>query len=154
MTDTADAVKELTVTRFIAAPPEKVWTVMADRQEEWWCPKPWTVTIVEQDRRPGGRASMTMHGPNGEVMPNEGIYLAYEPGKRFVVTDAVSAADDFVPAGPFMIGFWEIAAEGEGTRYTARARHWTAEAMEQHKAMGFVEGWQVCADQLAEICEK
>ena len=153
MTDTAEAVKELTVTRYIAASPETVWHVMAERQEEWWCPKPWTVKIVAQDRRAGGRASMTIYGPDGEIMPNEGIYLAYEPGVRYVVTDAVSALDDFAPAGPFMIGFWEIAPEGDGTRYTARARHWTDEAMQQHKDMGFVEGWGLCADQLKQLCE-
>ena len=32
--------KELSVTRFIAASPAKVWQVMTDRQEEWWCPRP------------------------------------------------------------------------------------------------------------------
>ena len=73
MTDTVDAVKELVVSRYIAAPPEKVWEVMVERQEEWWCPKPWTIKIIEQDRRAGGRAAMTMYGPNGEEMPNEGI---------------------------------------------------------------------------------
>jgi uncharacterized protein YndB with AHSA1/START domain len=53
-----------------------------------------------------------------------------------------------------MIGIWEIAAEGTGTRYTARARHWSEETMRQHEAMGFVEGWSACAEQLAAICER
>ncbi|MET0364518.1 MAG: SRPBCC family protein [Sphingobium sp.] len=150
-TETVDGLKELSVTRYIAAPPEKVWHVLTERQTEWWCPKPWRVEIVEQDRRAGGRASMTMVGPDGEVMPQEGIYLAYEEGRRFVTTDALNAALE--PQGPFMVGIWEIEPEGDGTRYTARARHWTAEAMEQHRAMGFTEGWGVCADQLAALCE-
>lgn len=150
-TDTLDAPKELSVTRFIAAPPAKVWDVMANRMTEWWCPKPWTVEIVEHDRRAGGRSAMVMRGPNGEEMPQEGIFLAYEEGRRFVSTDAVTA--DLMPQGPFMIGIWEIEPEGDGTRYTARARHWTEEAMEQHAQMGFVEGWGICADQLKAICE-
>ncbi len=29
---------ELSVTRFIAAKPEKVWDTMVNRQEDWWCP--------------------------------------------------------------------------------------------------------------------
>lgn len=144
--------KELSVTTYIAATPEKVWEVLTNRMEEWWCPKPWTVTIDEQDRRPGGRCAMTMHGPNGEVMPNEGIFLAWEEGRRFVTTDAV-AGPDFDPAGPFMIGFWEIEPEGEGTRFTGRAKHWTAEARQQHEQMGFTEGWGVVAEQLRELCE-
>ena len=143
--------RELTVTRYIEAPPEQVWPVMADRMEEWWCPKPWRVEIVEQDRRPAGRCSMTMYGPEGEVVPNEGIFLAWDEGRRFVITDAVTG--DMEPAGPFMIGIWEIEPEGRGTRYTGRARHWTDEAMRQHVEMGFEPGWGACADQLKALCE-
>ena len=145
------ATHELSITRYIAASPEKVWDVLANRQEEWWCPVPWRVKIDRQDRRPGGTCEMTMYGPDGEVAPQNGIYLAYDEGRRFVTTDAVT--DGFVPAGPFMIGIWEIAPEGSGTRFTGRARHWTAEAMQQHEQMGFTEGWGVMAKQLKALCE-
>ncbi len=144
-------IRELSITRYIEAPPGKVWDAMANFMEHWWCPKPWRIEIVEQDRRPAGRCSMTMYGPDGEVVPNEGIFLAWDEGRRFVMTDAVKG--DFEPAGPFMIGLWEIEPEGRGTRYTARARHWTDEALEQHKAMGFEPGWGACADQLKALCE-
>ena len=142
---------ELSVTRFIAAAPEKVWDVMANRQEEWWCPRPWSIEMIAQERRPGGRSAMIMRGPEGEEMPQEGIFLAWEEGRRFVTTDAVTS--DFRPAGPFMVGIWEIEPEGDGTRYTASARHWSEETMRQHAEMGFEEGWSACAAQLAELCE-
>jgi uncharacterized protein YndB with AHSA1/START domain len=98
---------------------------------------------------------MTFYGPDGEVMPQNGIYLAFDEGRRFVSTDAATLGEDgdFEPAGPMMIGFWEIAPEGSGTRYTARARHWTDEAKAQHEAMGFEAGWGACADQLKTLCE-
>ena len=101
---------ELRLTRYIAAPPERVWDVLVNRQEEWFCPKPWRAKISHQDRRAGGRCEMTFHGPDGEVMPQNGIYLAFDEGRRFVTTDAVvyGADGDFEPTGPFMIGFWEI----------------------------------------------
>jgi len=89
--------------------------------------------------------------PEGEVEPQRGIYLAWEPGRRFATTDAVTG--DLMPAGPFMIGIWEIAPEGDGTRYTARARHWREEDRKLHEDMGFAEGWGICADQLVRICE-
>jgi len=143
---------ELSITRHIAAPPEKVWDVMVNRQEEWWCPAPWHAKIDLQERRAGGVCNMTFHGPDGEVMPQEGIYLAYDEGHRFVTTDAVKA--DFQPSGPFMIGLWEIDPDGEGTRYTATARHWSEETMKQHEEMGFAEGWGACADQLKALCEE
>lgn len=145
------AIPEPSVTRFIAAPPDAVWPVMVDRQEEWWCPRPWRAEIDHQDRRAGGRCEMTFYGPDGEIMPQNGIYLAYEPGRRFVTADAV--AGDFEPAGPFMIGIWEIEPEGSGTRFTARARHWTDEARREHEDMGFEAGWGAMADQLKALCE-
>ena len=147
--------RELSVTRYIDAPPAMVWDVMANRQAEWFCPAPWRAEVVRQDRRAGGRCEMTFYGPDGEVMPQNGIYLAFDEGRRFVSTDAATLGEDgdFVPAGPMMIGFWEIAPEGSGTRYTARARHWTDEAKQQHEAMGFEQGWGACADQLKALCE-
>jgi uncharacterized protein YndB with AHSA1/START domain len=143
--------RELSLTRFVDAPPATVWDTMVHRQEEWWCPKPWRAEIDHQDRRAGGRCEMTFYGPDGEVMPQNGIYLAFEPGRRFVTTDAV--VGDFQPAGPFMIGIWEIEPEGSGTRFTARARHWSDEALKQHEEMGFETGWGIMADQLKALCE-
>lgn len=142
---------ELSVTTFINAPPDKVWHLMTEHMEDWWCPRPWRTEIVEQDKRPGGRCAMVMHGPEGEHHAIEGVYLAWDKGRRFVTTDAITA--DFWPSGPFMIGTWEITPEDGGTRYTATARHWTEEACEQHRAMGFEDGWAVCAQQLKELCE-
>lgn len=142
---------ELSIKRHIDASPAHVWDVMTERMAEWWCPKPWTVELVEMDRRPGGRSAMIMRGPDGEEMPQEGIYLAYEPGRRFAFTDAVTA--DLKPAGPFMIGIFEIEADGDGTLYRASARHWTEDAMKQHAEMGFEPGWGAVADQLKALCE-
>ena len=146
---------ELSLTRTIDAPPEKVWDVMVNRLEEWYCPAPWRAEIDRQERRAGGRCEMTFYGPDGEAMPQNGIYLAFDEGRRFVSTDAVVMGEDgeFEPAGPMMIGFWEIEPQGSGTRYTARARHWTEESKKQHEEMGFAEGWGACADQLKALCE-
>lgn len=142
---------ELSVTRHIDAPVEAVWDAMANRQNEWFCTRPWRAQVDHQDRRAGGRCEMTFYGPNGEVMPQNGLYLSYDEGRRFVTTDAVTA--DFQPSGPFMIGIWQVEPEGRGTRYTATARHWTHEAKQQHEEMGFAAGWGACADQLKALCE-
>jgi uncharacterized protein YndB with AHSA1/START domain len=142
---------ELSVTRFIDAPPEKVWDVMANRIEKWWCPKPWRAEFDQLERHAGGASSCTMYGPDGEVHPHPGLVLAWDEGRRFAFTDAI--VGDLEPAGPFMIGIWNIEPEGEGTRYTARARHWTEEARKQHEEMGFEPGWGACADQLKALCE-
>lgn len=142
---------ELSVTTYIAAQPERVWHAMDAQLEAWWCPRPWSTEVIAQDKRPGGRTSMILRGPEGEEERLEGIYLAYDEGQRIVSTDAVDYR--FQPQRPFMIGIWEIAAEGAGTRYTASARHWSAETMQSHADMGFAEGWTACAQQLKTLCE-
>ena len=88
-------------------------------------------------------------------MPQNGIYLAFDEGRRFVMTDAaIVEGGEFIPAGPMMIGTWQVAPEGSGTRYTASARHWTEEATRDHAEMGFEAGWGACADQLKALCEE
>jgi uncharacterized protein YndB with AHSA1/START domain len=148
MTDT----HELSVTRLIDAPRDLVWHITTARMAEWWCPRPWTTEIVEQDWRPAGRSAMIMHGPDGERHELEGVFLDVVPGQHFITTDAFAAG--WLPQTPFMTGFWEFSDEDGKTRYTARARHWTAEAKAGHETMGFTEGWGKCAEQLAEICER
>jgi uncharacterized protein YndB with AHSA1/START domain len=143
--------QELTITRLIDAPPGEVWGAMTNRIEEWWCPKPWRAEFDNLEWKPGGSSSCTMYGPDGEVHPHAGIVLAYDEGRRFAFTDAI--VGDLEPSGPFMIGIWEIAPEGTGTRYTARARHWTEADSKRHEEMGFAEGWGACADQLKALCE-
>lgn len=138
MTTTQKNDRELSVTRHIAAPPDKVWEIMTDRIEQWWCPKPWRAEFEALERRAGGASNCTMYGPEGEVHPHPGLVLAWDEGRRFAFTDAI--VGDLEPAGPFMIGIWEIEADVSGTRYTATARHWTNEARDRHKEMGFEEG--------------
>lgn len=143
---------ELSIERQIAAPVEQVWGIMTDRIEEWFCPKPWRAEVRELDWHAGGRNLMVMHGPDGEEMANEGIVLAYEPNRRFIFTDAFTG--DWQPAGPFMVGIFEVEASGQGSVYRATARHWTAEALQQHREMGFEGGWGAVADQLKALAEQ
>ena len=147
---------DLSVERRIAAPPSQVWLIMTERITEWWCPKPWTTTIKELDWRPGGAFHLVMRGPSGEAdcQGEEsvgGVLLELLPERRFAFTDAFSAG--WAPQKPFMVGIFDIEPDGDGTLYRAAARHWTAEAMEEHRKMGFEQGWGAVADQLAELAE-
>lgn len=142
---------ELSIEQRIAAPVERVWHVMTARLEEWFCPAPWRAEARTLEWHAGSRSLIVMHGPNGEEMPNEGIVLTIEPNRRFVMTDAFTG--DWQPAGPFMVGLFEIELDGDGTLYRGTARHWTREAMEQHRAMGFEQGWGAAADQLKALAE-
>jgi uncharacterized protein YndB with AHSA1/START domain len=142
---------ELAVERYIDAPPSVVFRVWTQRLEEWWAPKPFTTKLVEQDLRPGGRSAMIMSGPDGPMPLMEGTILEVAPNERIVFTDAFAAG--WIPRKPFMVAVFTFTPEGKGTRYRAGARHWDEAAFEQHKAMGFIDGWGVVAGQLAELAE-
>ncbi len=147
---------DLAITRIIDAPRALVWRCWTEPQllKQWHCPKPWRVSEVKQDIRPGGASFMIFSGPDGEEQRLPGQFLEVVERKRLVFTDAF--VGDWAPgaATPFMVGFVELEDAGDGkTRMVWGARHWSAQAREQHLAMGFEQGWNAAADQLNELAK-
>ncbi len=144
--------RELVLTRLIDASPEKLyrcWTEPA-LLKQWFAPKPYETPVVEVDVRRGGSALFVMRGPDGQDMPNRGVYLDVVPNERLVSTDAFT--DAWQPsAKPFMTLILTFEKQGSKTLYTARARHWTVEDRDAHEKMGFHVGWGICTDQLAAL---
>lgn len=144
---------ELVIERLVDAPASALWKAYTDHLNEWFCPQPWRAELVAMDLRPGGRSSVTMYGPNGEVAPNEGVYLEVVPEQRIVFTDAFTTGWD--PAGqPFMVGSFEFEPQGGKTLLRARARHWNEETKAQHEAMGFSTGWGIMAEQWEAVAKR
>ena len=154
--DTPSAERELVLTRIIKAPRDKVFRCWTEPKllTQWFTPAPWTTIHAETDVRPGGSSLIVMRSPDGQDYPNRGVYLDVVENERLVFTDAYSSA--WEPSEkPFMTGIltFEDAGAGE-TAYTARVRHWTVEAREQHEAMGFHQGWAKAADQLETVARR
>jgi uncharacterized protein YndB with AHSA1/START domain len=152
MTVMDDDPRTLTLTRYIAAPPEKVYRAWTDADvlKRWFAPKPSETPHAELDVRPGGASLVVMRGPDGQDMPNRGVYLDVQANRRLVVTDAFAGA--WRPsAKAFMLLDLTFEPEGEGTRYTAIVRHWSAEDRDAHERMGFHAGWGMATDQLEEV---
>lgn len=95
-----------------------------------------------------------MRSPEGQEMPNAGVYLEVVPNERLVFTDAFSQAWE-PSAKPFMTGVLTFADARAGkTRYVATVRHWSVADREAHEKMGFHEGWTICAHQLEALAGK
>ncbi len=142
--------RTLKLTRQIAAPRMAIWRCWTEPAllMQWFCPQPWRVSRAELDLRPGGRCDITMMGPDGQEMPNPGVYLELDPGRRLVATDAFAPGWRPSAGTPFMVLELNLSDEAGGTRYEAMAHHWTLEAKAQHEQMGFHEGWGKATDQL------
>lgn len=147
--------RELVLTRLIDAPREKLYRAWTEPAllKQWFAPLPYTTPVAELDVRPGGANLIVMRGPDGQDMPNRGVYLEVVPNERLVVTDAFTTAWE-PSAKPFMTLILTFENEGGKTRYTARARHWTVEDRDAHEKMGFHQGWGICTDQLAALAAK
>jgi uncharacterized protein YndB with AHSA1/START domain len=141
---------DLVLERVIDAPPRLVWRAWTEPEHlvRWFTPEPWTTVDCRIDLRPGGVFSTTMRSPEGETQPpGDGCFLAVEPERKLVFTDALSA--DFRPnKSPFMTATILLEPEGAGTRYTAIVRHADEAARKQHEEMGFHTGWGKALDQL------
>lgn len=150
---TAD--RELVLTREIDVPREKLWRCWTEPRliVEWFTPPPWKTVHAETDVRPGGASTIVMKGPEGQEMPNRGVYLEVIPNQKLVFTDAYTRAWE-PSAKPFFTCVLTFDDLGGGrTRYTARARHWTQEDCETHEKMGFHQGWGIATDQLAALAK-
>lgn len=148
--------RELILSRIINASPEKVfraWTEPA-LLTQWFTPPPYVTTHAELDVRPGGSNFIVMRSPDGNEMPNHGVYLEVVPNKRLVLTDAYTKAWE-PSAHPFLTIILTFEDAGNGkTNYTATVRHWTVADREKHEEMGFHHGWGVATDQLEALAAK
>lgn len=147
--------RELELTALIDAPREKVFRAWTDPDliVQWFTPAPWSTKSAEIDARAGGSSLIVMADPDGKEYPNPGVYLEVVPNEKLVFTDAFTEA--WQPnEKPFFVGILTFEDEGGKTRYTARARHWTKEACDEHEKMGFHEGWTAATEQLKALLAK
>lgn len=150
MTDSIDQDSHaLVLDRLIDAPRRNVYRAWTEPNllRIWFAPQPWEIAEAQLDVRPGGSSLIVMKGPDGTLFPNRGVYLEVVENARIVFTDAYVSAWKPSPK-PFMTVELSFSDDAGRTRYVATARHWSAEDKAMHEKMGFLEGWNLCADQL------
>ena len=144
-----DPALDLSLTREIALPPAVLFACWTQSQHipQFFVPKPHRVVACHIDLRVGG-AFNTTFDVDGAVMQNNGVWLEIVPDKKLVFTDAYTEGWKPAPE-PFMTAIIMLDDLGDDrSRYTAIARHRSAEAAETHRQMGFYQGWGTVVDQL------
>jgi uncharacterized protein YndB with AHSA1/START domain len=142
----------LTISRFINAPPARVWKAWSTPEHlaKWWIPAPIECNVIKLDLRPGGGFETRMREGSGEFQPHvEGCFLDVLPEKRLVFTTVLT--EGWKPFEPWLAltAIITFDAEGNGTRYAARVLHKNAADSQKHADMGFDEGWGLAISQLA-----
>lgn len=147
----ASSDRELTLTRVIDAPPDRVFRVWTTQLPLWWGPHGMTTPFCEMELRPGGSFRTVMRAPDGTEYPTRGVFLEIVENERIVFTDAYDPGWEPDPDVFFTAITTFEALPGGRTRYTARALHWTAANRERHEKMGFQQGWGESADRLVRL---
>lgn len=149
------AERELVLTRDIPGiAPAQLYKTWATRLPEWWAPKPITTPVCEMDLRSGGGLRTVMRAPDGTEYPTAGVFLEVVENERIVFTDAFLPGWEPNPELFFTAIVTFEPLPDSGTRYTARARHWTAENCVKHAQMGFQDGWGIVLDQIVALARE
>jgi uncharacterized protein YndB with AHSA1/START domain len=147
--------RELVLARLLDAPAEALYRCWTDGSTypQWFCPKPWRAESEKMDLRPGGASRVVMYGPEGEVFPNDGVFLELIPNRKVVFTDAYT--EGWVPnPDPMMTAIVTFEPQPDGkTLLVARVGHPSVEKKAQHEQMGFHGGWGVMVDQLEAVAK-
>ena len=75
---------DLTVTRVIDTPPERVWTALTEAASirQWWGPTGFTAPLVETDLRVGAASLVCMTAPGLPLICNSWTYTEIVPGQK------------------------------------------------------------------------
>lgn len=149
-----DDPRELTISRFIAAPPALVWKAWSDAGHfaRWWIPAPIECQVVKLDLRPGGGFETRMRENGDAFLPHvEGCFLDVVPEARLVWTTVLT--EGWKPADPWLAltAIITLLPQDGGTLYSARVLHRNAGDARKHAEMGFDDGWGTVIDQLADV---
>jgi uncharacterized protein YndB with AHSA1/START domain len=152
---------DLVLERTIDAPINLVWEAYTNPEhlKQWFAPKPYRISEIDMDLRPGGIFRIRMEGPDGfdTGHGNAGCVLEVVEGKKLAWTSALGP--EFRPAemGEGCESFPMTAvvsfadAGGGKTLYRAVALHRNEADRDAHEKMGFNDGWGKCAEQLEEL---
>jgi uncharacterized protein YndB with AHSA1/START domain len=153
---------DLVLERTLDAPLDLVWKAYTDPNhlKQWFAPKPYQISEIDLDLRPGGIFRIRMVGPDGfdTGHGNAGCVLEVNDREKLVWTSALGP--EFRPAQLAtegcesfpMTAIISFADAGDGkTLYKAVALHRNATDKETHEKMGFHEGWGTTASQLEEL---
>lgn len=149
-----DPETDLVLERILNAPRALIWECWTtpEHLKNWFVPRPHKVVACELDLRPGGKCNTTFE-VEGNLMPNNGVYLEVVPQEKLVFTDTYTEGWKPNPE-PFMTAIVTFEDLGDGrTKYRAVARHRSAETAKQHEEMGFSGGWGTVAGQLEEYAQ-
>lgn len=144
-TVTTPADREIVFRRIVAAPQRLVFAAhtIPSHLERWLLgPEGWTMSLCEQDLRPGGAWRMAWRGPQGEELHIQGTYREVTPPERLVTTE--SWGGDWADSQ----NTTDFVEEQGHTTVTTTMRYPTKQARDRALATGMTDGMTKGYDRL------
>jgi uncharacterized protein YndB with AHSA1/START domain len=133
------------------APVDRVWELWSDprKLESWWGPPGYPATFEKHDLNPGGEATYSMTGPEGDKHHGMWRVTAVDPPTSLEFTDAFADADGTpiadMPAHTVRV---QLTERDGGTRMEMRSTFDSREDMDKLVGTGMVEGLQEAIGQM------
>lgn len=152
--------KELTITRILHVPRERVWHAWtnADTMKQWWGPKRFTSPEVRIDLRVRGKYLAAMKSPEGQVFWSTGRYHEIKEPEKLMMSD--SFADEkgnVVPATYYGMGpdfplelQITVTLEDQAGKTKMTLHHTGIEGVSQSDLENMKQGWEESFDKLAD----
>ena len=151
---------DLVLERTLNAPLDLVWEAYTkpEHLKRWFAPRPYEITEIELDLKPGGIFHVRMVGPDNfdtghgnpgcvlEVVEKQKLSWTSALGPGYRPNEMGEGCESFP-----MTAIITLADAGAGkTLYRAVALHRNSADRDTHQTMGFEDGWGTCATQLEE----
>ena len=147
-----EALKEVTITRLLDAPQQRVWRAWTDPKqvEKWWGPRGFTIPVCEIDLRKGGR--MLLHESGfGIIAPLVAVYKEIVEPEKLVFTTAAYADVELKHLLLDGITSVTMVPEGGKTRLTIQTAILKAAPEAAQALDGTEQGWNEQTDKLEEF---
>lgn len=147
-----EVVKEVTITRLINAPRQRVWKAWTDAKlvSQWWGPRGFSIPVCEVEPKVGGRILIHMSG-FGMLAPMAGVFKEVVEPERLVFTNEAYFDASMSKALIEAITTVTFADEGGKTRLTVHNAVLKAAPEATQALQGMNQGWTEQIDKLEEF---
>ncbi len=155
-----DGMREVTITRTVNAPLDKVWKAWTDQEtvRRWWGPRGVTNPTCEWNAAPDGKIEIVMLagkelGPAaGQKWPMRGTFREVTPQRRLVI--AGEAIDDVKNVLIQNVITVDFESDGDKVRMTVHVVVTNADPKAEQMLQGMGAGFNQQTDKLVELLEK
>ena len=143
--------KEINISRVFDAPRDLVFAAWTEEKhiKEWFCPRGFTIPVIDWKSKPGNNIHLQMKGPDGLIYPMDGKVMEVIPPDRFVFESSALDGDGKPLFTQLATAVFE--EEGNKTKMTLLLQYSDIRPEAAPHLAGANTGWNMSLDKLEEL---